>query len=107
MVLQMAIGDRRETGRRFASIPGNTSDLFTTPEKAARVGAEVPLRYDPTDRQTFAIDFHRDGLWRPVRGRALDVPPRTGQLIAGAPNRLLKALFFLLRKGRPNSSLNQ
>jgi hypothetical protein len=32
---------------------------FTTPEKAgraARVGAEVPLRYDPLDRQTFAID---------------------------------------------------
>jgi hypothetical protein len=32
---------------------------FTTPEKAeraARVGAEVPLRYDPMDRQTFAID---------------------------------------------------
>jgi hypothetical protein len=32
---------------------------FTNPEKAqraARVGAEVPLRYDPMDRQTFAID---------------------------------------------------
>ena len=32
---------------------------FTTAEKAeraARVGAEVPLRYDPMDRQTFAID---------------------------------------------------
>jgi len=32
---------------------------FTTPEKAeraARVGAVVPLRYDPLDRQTFAID---------------------------------------------------
>jgi hypothetical protein len=32
---------------------------FTNPEKAqraARVGAEVPLRYDPLDRQTFAID---------------------------------------------------
>ena len=25
-------------------------------ERAARVGAEVPLRYDPLDRQTFAID---------------------------------------------------
>ncbi len=32
---------------------------FTTPEKAeraARVGAVVPVRYDPMDRQTFAID---------------------------------------------------
>jgi hypothetical protein len=32
---------------------------FTNPEKAeraARVGADVPLRYDPMDRQTFAID---------------------------------------------------
>jgi hypothetical protein len=32
---------------------------FTNAEKAqraARVGAEVPLRYDPMDRQTFAID---------------------------------------------------
>jgi hypothetical protein len=32
---------------------------FTTLEKAqraARVGAEVPIRYDPMDRQTFAID---------------------------------------------------
>jgi hypothetical protein len=32
---------------------------FTNPEKAkraAQVGAEVPLRYDPLDRQTFAID---------------------------------------------------
>lgn len=32
---------------------------FTNPEKAqraARVGAGVPLRYDPMDRQTFAID---------------------------------------------------
>jgi hypothetical protein len=32
---------------------------FTNPEKAlraARVGADVPLRYDPMDRQTLAID---------------------------------------------------
>ena len=32
---------------------------FTNPEKAqraTRIGADVPLRYDPMDRQTFAID---------------------------------------------------
>ena len=42
--------------------PAYRADLvisLTSREKAeriARVGAEVPLRYDPSDRQTFAID---------------------------------------------------
>jgi hypothetical protein len=53
---------------------------FTNPEKAeraARVGAEVPLRYDPMDRQTFAIDsiaMGYDDPYEAVRKMMLPTP---------------------------------
>jgi hypothetical protein len=44
-------------------------------ERAARVGAEVPLRYDPMDRQTFAIDSIAMGYGDPYEAvRKMMIP---------------------------------